>query len=110
MTTHPKKERFTDIINGETPVLVDFTATWCGPCKMMKPVLEELHQRRGEKLRIIKIDIDQSPAAAHAFNVQSVPTLLLFQKGKQLWRQSGVIQAASLERIIEQFTTNNTHD
>jgi thioredoxin 1 len=107
MTATNKKETFGEIINGDTPVLVDFTAVWCGPCKMMKPVLEELHQRKGDKLRIIKIDIDKSPAAASAFNVQSVPTLILFQKGKQLWRQSGVMQASSLEKIIDQLTTNN---
>lgn len=106
MTNNHKKETFAEIINGETPVLVDFTATWCGPCKMMKPVLEELHRRKGDQLRIIKIDIDQSPAAANVFQVQSVPTLLLFQKGKQLWRQSGVMQAASLEKIIDQLTNN----
>lgn len=109
MNTNDKKETFAEIINGDTPVLVDFTATWCGPCKMMKPVLEELHQRKGDSLRIIKVDIDQSPAAANAFNVQSVPTLLLFLRGKQLWRQSGVIQASSLEKIIDQQITNNTN-
>jgi thioredoxin 1 len=106
MQTSNKKESFGEIIRGRTPVLVDFTAQWCGPCKMMKPILEQLHQRMGEKVRIIKIDIDQSPAAAQAYNVQSVPTLLLFQEGKQLWRQSGVIQAGQLEKIIEQNTTN----
>lgn len=105
MTASNNKETFGEIINGTTAVLVDFTAEWCGPCKMMKPVLEELHQRKGEQLRIIKIDIDKSPAAANAFNVQSVPTLILFQNGKQLWRQSGVMQAGSLEKIIDQFIT-----
>ena len=105
MQTSSKKESFGEIIRGTTPVLVDFTAQWCGPCRMMKPILEQLHQRMGEKLRIIKIDIDQSPAAAQAFNVSSVPTLILFQEGRQKWRQSGVIQAAALERIIEQNTT-----
>lgn len=99
------KQSFGELIRGNTPVLVDFTAQWCGPCKMMKPVLEQLHQRMGEKVRIIKIDIDQSPAAAQAFQVQSVPTLILFRGGKQLWRQSGVLQAAQLERIIDQYTT-----
>lgn len=105
MNSSNKKETFAEILNGDTPVLVDFTATWCGPCKMMKPILEELHRRKGEKLRIIKVDIDQSPAAANAYNVQSVPTLLLFQKGKQLWRQSGLMQASSLEKIINQLTS-----
>jgi thioredoxin 1 len=105
MSATHKKETFAEILNGETPVLVDFTATWCGPCKMMKPVLEELHQRKGEQVRIIKIDIDQSPAAANAFQVQSVPTLILFQKGKQLWRQSGIMQVNSLEKVIDQLTS-----
>jgi thioredoxin 1 len=99
------KESFTSIINGNTPVLVDFTAVWCGPCKMMKPVLEQLHRQMGDKVRILKIDIDRSPAAASAFSVQSVPTLILFQQGKLLWRQSGVVQAASLQKIIEQHIT-----
>lgn len=105
MQTSSKKESFGEIIRGQTPVLVDFTAQWCGPCRMMKPILEQLHQRMGDRVRIIKIDIDQSPAAAQAFNVSSVPTLILFQEGQQKWRQSGVIQAAALERIIEQNTT-----
>ena len=102
METTNKKESFGELIKGETPVLVDFTATWCGPCKMMKPVLEQLHQQMGSNLRIIKIDIDQSPAAANLYQVQSVPTLLLFQHGKILWRQSGVIPAAQLAKIITQ--------
>ena len=97
-----KKESFTDIINGDTPVLVDFFAEWCGPCKLMKPILEELRAKMGNEIRIIKIDIDKSPAAANAFQVQSVPTLILFQRGKPLWRQSGVLQAPQLENIIKQ--------
>jgi thioredoxin 1 len=101
MTTENKRESFSEILQGATPVLVDFTAEWCGPCKMMKPELEELHQRKCDKLRILKIDIDKSPAAAQAYYVQRVPTLILFQKGKQLWRQSGVWQAKPLERIID---------
>ncbi len=105
--TSNHKESFSDIISGKIPVLVDFTATWCGPCKMMKPILEQLHEQMGDKLRIIKIDIDQSPAAASSYNVQSVPTLILFQLGKQLWRQSGVLQASQLETIIRQYSTIN---
>ena len=107
MQTANKKESFGEIINGSTPVLVDFSAEWCGPCRMMKPILQQLHQRMGEKIRIIKIDIDKSPAAAQSYNVQSVPTLIIFQNGKLLWRQSGVVQAIQLEKIIEQHTTNN---
>jgi thioredoxin 1 len=95
-----KKETFGDIIRGEKPVLVDFTAEWCGPCKMMKPVLKELHDSLGDKLRILKIDIDRNPAVASNFQVQSVPTLILFQNGKILWRQSGVMQTAQLQKII----------
>lgn len=107
MQTANKKESFGEIIKGSTPVLVDFSAEWCGPCRMMKPILQQLHQRMGEKIRIIKIDIDKSPAAAQTYNVQSVPTLIIFQNGKMLWRQSGVVQATQLEKIIEQHTTNN---
>ena len=105
-TTANKKESFGEIINGNTPVLVDFSAEWCGPCKMMKPVLEKLHQQMGNKVRILKIDIDKSPATATAYQVQSVPTLMLFKNGKLLWRQSGVVQANQLEKIIQQHTTN----
>jgi thioredoxin 1 len=101
--TTNKKETFTDLVNGEKPVLVDFTAEWCGPCKMMKPVLQELHQKMGDEIRIIKIDIDQSPQVATYYSVNSVPTLMLFQKGNILWRQSGVIPASSLQKIIQQF-------
>jgi thioredoxin 1 len=102
MQTSNKRESFGEITGGATPVLVDFFAEWCGPCKMMKPILEQLHQRMGNRVRILKIDIDKSPSAAAAYGVQSVPTLLLFQQGKVLWRQSGVLQASQLEKIIEQ--------
>lgn len=98
------RENFGDIIKGDTPVLVDFFAEWCGPCKMMKPILEDLRKRMGDKVRILKIDIDKSPAAANALQIQSVPTLVLFKSGQTLWRQSGVVQAAELERIISAHT------
>lgn len=105
-TTSNKKESFGEIIRSSTPVLVDFSAEWCGPCKMMKPVLEELHSRMGNRIRILKIDIDQSPAAANAFSVQSVPTLILFQQGKVLWRQAGAVPVSQLQKVIEQYITN----
>jgi len=104
--TSNKRETFGEIINGTTPVLVDFFAEWCGPCKLMKPVLEELHLRMGNKVRILKIDIDRSPSVADTMQVQSVPTLMLFQNGKTLWRKSGVLQATQLEKIIDQYSTN----
>ena len=96
------KETFGDIIKGDKPVLVDFTAEWCGPCKMMKPILDELHKMMGDGLRILKIDVDRNPAAASSLNVSGVPTLMLYQKGQLLWRQSGVQSAKQLQSIINQ--------
>lgn len=91
---------FNDIIQSEVPVLVDFFAEWCGPCKMMAPILSEVKQELGEKALIIKVDVDKNPEAAAAYQVRGVPTLILFKKGEILWKQSGVVPAAELSRLI----------
>ncbi len=96
-------EKFEDIIQSPTPVLVDFFATWCGPCRMMHPILEELHEQMGDQVRIIKIDIDKNEALAQKYMVQSVPTLMIFKNGKLEWRAAGVHQAADLKRMLEAY-------
>lgn len=97
------KGNFSELVNGETPVLVDFSAEWCGPCKMMGPILQELAGKVGEKAKIIKIDVDQNPELSQHFKISGVPTLMLFKKGEVKWRQSGVMPANALAEII------NTH-
>jgi thioredoxin 1 len=93
---------FSDLIQSEKPTFVDFSAEWCGPCKMMAPVLEELKSKVGDKAKVLKVDIDRNPAAAAAYHVNSVPTLVIFKKGQEVWRQSGVVPSAYLKRVIEQ--------
>lgn len=96
-------EKFEDIIKSDKPVLIDFFATWCGPCKMMHPVLESLAASVGEKARIIKIDIDKNQQLASICNVRSVPTLMVFKNGELQWRQSGVQSEEALRQVLEQY-------
>ena len=95
---------FNQIIQSSKPVLVDFSAEWCGPCKMMAPILKELKKEIGDSATIIKVDVDKNPQAASAYQVQSVPTLILFKNGQPLWRQSGVVQKSGLLGVIKKFT------
>lgn len=93
---------FARLIKDEKLLLVDFFAEWCGPCKIMGPILSEVKKAVGDKVKIVKVDIDRNAAAAQSFHVQSVPTLILFKNGRQVWRQPGVVQAAQLKNILEQ--------
>lgn len=94
---------FQEVINSGKPVLVDFSAEWCGPCKMMAPILKEAKDKLGDRATIIKIDIDRSREAAEHFQIQGVPTLILFKNGQVKWRQSGVVPANTLVQVINQY-------
>lgn len=97
-------EKFNDIINSNQLTLVDFFATWCGPCKQMHPVLEQLKADLGDNIRIIKVDVDKNGPLAATYRIQSVPTLMLFRAGEMLWRQSGAMSLADLKNILASHT------
>ncbi len=94
---------FKELIQSEKPLLVDFSAEWCGPCKMMKPILEDTKKSLGDTIAIIKVDVDKNPQAASMYQIQGVPTLILFKKGNILWRKSGVMPATQLIQTIQQY-------
>ncbi|NNG08812.1 MAG: thioredoxin [Arenibacter sp.] len=96
------KSSFDKIIGSETLVLIDFHADWCGPCKMLAPILKQVKEEMGDSLKIIKIDVDKNQSLANTYQVRGVPTMMLFKKGKQLWRQSGVLQKNDIVNIVRQ--------
>jgi thioredoxin 1 len=95
------KSNFSELIKGQIPTLIDFSAEWCGPCKMMKPILDQVKAAMGDQVRIIKIDVDTNPSIASSYQVQGVPTLILFKNGEIKWRQSGVVPTENLTNIIK---------
>jgi thioredoxin 1 len=100
------KKTFSQIIRNEPLVLVDFYTEWCGPCKMMKPILEDFHQQMGDQVRILKVDVDKNPKAAQIYQIRGVPTLALFKKGEIVWRQSGVVPVSLLKEIVTAHRSN----
>ena len=94
--------KFREIIQSEIPTLVDFYATWCGPCQQMHPILDKLKDKMGSAVRVVKIDVDKNQQVANTFQIQGVPTLILFKNGEIKWRQSGVVSANNLAQIIKQ--------
>jgi thioredoxin 1 len=95
------KKSFKEIVNEDKPTLVDFFAEWCGPCKMLKPILEEVKTEIGSSANVIKIDVDKNAQAAQVYQIRSVPTLIIFKKGKPVWRQSGVLQKNELVKLLK---------
>jgi len=98
-----KSMTFSELIHSDKPVLVDFSAEWCGPCRMLAPVLDDVKRRVGDRATIFKLDVDRNPLVASTYNVMAVPTLIIFQNGKPLWRRSGVLSAVELTNALESF-------
>src|SRR5688572_20339801 len=98
-----KKQTFNEIIKSDKPVLVDFYADWCGPCKMMAPVIEQFSREMDGKIRVLKVDVDRNPAAANAYQIQGVPTLMLFKNGNILWKQAGMVPGHVLKQTVGQY-------
>ena|SRR3712207_3827947 len=96
-------EKFNEVINSEQLTLVDFFATWCGPCKMMHPILEQLKEDLGDDIKIIKVDVDNNEALAMQYRIQSIPTMMLFRKGENIWRHSGAMGLNDLKNVINQY-------
>jgi thioredoxin 1 len=94
---------FSELINSDQPVLVDFYAEWCGPCKVMTPVLVKVVSQLDNKAKIIKVDVDKNPAVAHKYNVQGIPTYIIFKKGQIRWRQSGVLPEQMIVQVLKSF-------
>jgi len=92
---------FSDIINSDKPVLIDFHATWCGPCKQLSPIIQEVSKDMGEAVRVIKIDVDKNQAVAQNYQIRGVPTMMIFKEGKQLWRQSGVLSKEVIKAELQ---------
>jgi len=93
--------KFNELINGEKPVLVDFYADWCGPCRILSPIIKEVKSEFGDKLKVIKIDVDKNPSVSGIYQIQGVPTMMLFKNGKVLWRQAGVLSKQDLVDVIQ---------
>lgn len=98
------KNNFNNIIQSKTPVLIDFYADWCGPCKVLAPILKDVKDELGDVIKVIKIDVDKNQPLAAKYQVRGVPTMILFKNGKQLWRQSGVLQKKDIVAIIKQHS------